>query len=234
MNKALISIFSIVLMIGMALGATGSFGEVASLNACHCLMFNSTTKTNIWTLHNGFNTSIKFAIIKPNMTDVVITTLVMNGTIQPNSYYPINVTVVSNNSPVNQSGYMTAYVVSNTTGNATRGASIRLGTAKLLKIAANTAITGGQSPLQQTPQSGNSNQSTKSTTTLPNPTTPQTTQMAVTQNGNSLIQGAGNISAAASALSLVPYLIIAVILLLVVIGALLYHITGKKRKRYSR
>ncbi|MGD0510888.1 MAG: hypothetical protein ABSA33_03525, partial [Candidatus Micrarchaeaceae archaeon] len=92
MGKILIGILSVILLVGLA-SAANSFGEVASLNACHCLVFNSTNDTNVWTLYSGFNTSLQFYIVKPNLTDVKITTSVINGTIKPDSYYQINVTV---------------------------------------------------------------------------------------------------------------------------------------------
>ena len=216
-------------MMGLASGTNaGAFGEVASLNTCHCLMFNSTNKTNVWTLYSSFNTSLQFYIVKPNLTDTTIMTSVTNGTIQPNSYYTINVMVVSS-SLINQSGYLSAYVGSN--NNNAGGASVRLGANKLIKIKGTGAQISTNN--QTTLQSGGTNQSVVNSTT----TILQSAQ--ITQNKNSSAQSAGGGAVALSVSVILPYLIAAIVLLLVIVCALLYKVTRKSssvnnfRKRKS-
>lgn len=206
---------------GLASAAAGSFGEVASLNACHCLMFNATNKTNVWTLYSGFNTSIQFYIVKPNLSYTTIATSVTNGTIQPNSYYPINVMVVST-SPVNESGYLSAFTGSNTTTKS-GGASIRLGANKLIKVAGNGAITN-QAPVQKI----SSNQSTQST--MASTTVQQSVQNIQSKNGST--QSAGAVSAA-SKVTIPSYLIGAVIVLCIVVCGMGYYIVKGRKPKYK-
>lgn len=221
MNKLLIFIISSILITGVVSAASGSFGEVASLNACHCLIFNSTNRTNVWTLYSSFNTSVNFSLIKPNLTNTVITTSVINGIIQPNSYYPINVMIVSN-SPINQSGYITAYIVSNTVATS-GGAIIRIGASKLIKIAGNTTIK--VQTLQQQRGSNQSIQSTSASTTIPQ-------SVQITQNKSASTQAAVGNSASSTA-SIPSYLIGAVVVLVIVVCGMGYYIVKGKRPKYK-
>lgn len=217
MEKLLIGVLSFILVIGLTSAAAGSFGEVASQNACHCLMFNSTNKTNVWTLYSSFNKSMQFYVVKPNLTDITIITSVTNGTIQPNSYYSINVTVTSK-SPINESGYLSAYLAG---GNTTPGgASIRLGTNKLIKVAANETV----KEQQATQQVGSSNQSIETLNTA------GSTTIQSTENKSGSTQGALGSSTNSSATTS-PYMIWAIVVLIIVVCVMAYYIvSGKKPK----
>jgi hypothetical protein len=212
MEKMLISVLSVMLVIGLASAAGGSFGEVASLNACHCLMFNSTNKANVWTLYSGFNTSEQFYIVKPNLTDTIITTSVTNGIIRPDSYYPINVTVVSN-SPVNQSGYLSAYLMGSSTGSG--GASVRLGANKLIEVKGTGAHV---QTTNQTPLKGSV--STISTTIR------ETIQ--TTQNKSASSQAAPTNPVVVTS-SIPSYLIGAIVVLFIIVCAMGYYIMSSKK-----
>ena len=131
MNKILI-IAMIALAMGLASASSQGFGEVASLNSCHCLKFNSTNPANIWTLVSTYNKSISFYIIKPKINNVTITIWVANGTIPANYNYPIVVTAVSH-SAKNESVEIVAYAIPNNS-NSTTGTSIKIGIEKLLGL----------------------------------------------------------------------------------------------------
>jgi hypothetical protein len=138
MNK--IYLYGIILLgiIGIV-SASGSLQEYASNNPCHCLLFNSTSNTAIWTLENTYNSPITFSITKPNLANVTINLSAMNGTIPANSIYPITVSI-SLSSFTNSSGYLIAYnesgvlVAYPNTTTTSGSATITTGVAKNIKV----------------------------------------------------------------------------------------------------
>ena len=134
--KTMVLCFMAVAILASMAGAAGSFGEYASLNACHCLWFNSTSATQQWVLVNSYSNPLAFNIIKPNISNVSITTSVSNGIIEANSIYIINITVVSH-SKVNETGDIIAVATPSQNASAE---TIQIGTEKLLKIQANISL----------------------------------------------------------------------------------------------
>ena len=112
------------------MASSGSFGEVSGVLYYNALVRSPQTHT--WTLVNNFNTTLPFYVVKPSIQGVTLTTSVMGGTIPPNSYFPINVTVTSNTN-YTESGYITAFTGSNNTSNS-GSSGIKLGTTKLILI----------------------------------------------------------------------------------------------------
>ena len=112
------------------MASSGSFGEVSGVLYYNALVRSPQTHT--WTLVNNFNTTLPFYVVKPSIQGVTLTTSVMGGTIPPNSYFPINVTVTSNTN-YTESGYITAFTGSNNTSNS-GSSGIKLGTTKLIQI----------------------------------------------------------------------------------------------------
>ena len=134
--KTMIISITMMVLLSATAGAAGGFGEYASLNACHCLLFNSTSATHQWVLVNSYSNPLTFNIIKPNISNVLITASVSNGIIDANSIYIINITVVSH-SKVNETGDIIA--VATPIQNAS-AETIQIGTEKLLEIQANGSL----------------------------------------------------------------------------------------------
>ena len=112
------------------MASSGSFGEVSGALYYNALVRGPQTHT--WTLVNNFNTTLPFYVVKPSIQGVTLTTSAMSGTIAPNSYFPINVTITSNTN-YTESGYITAFTGSNGTSNS-GSSGIKLGTTKLIQI----------------------------------------------------------------------------------------------------
>jgi hypothetical protein len=225
MNKILIVAMTMAIIMGLASASSQGLGEAASLNSCHCLMFNSTNTTQTWTLVSTYNKSLAFYVVKPNINNVSISTSVTNGVIPANSYYFISVTVVSH-SAKNESGDIVAYAGTSNAANSTGGTSLKLGTEKLVKIAANATVVA-QIPLQQKSANQSTLGAVASSTTIQN----QVAQS--TQNKSTAIQGALGGSAASAASP--SYLIGAVVILLVAVCILGYYaIKGRNRGEGKR
>ena len=107
--------------------AGGSFGEYASTtNLCHCLLLNSTNPTGTWTLVSTYNAPVSFYITGISG----IRTSVLNGTIAPDSIYPI--TVTATNFSKNVTGNLFAYL--NDTNSI--GTNLQLAVSKAIEIQA--------------------------------------------------------------------------------------------------
>lgn len=139
LDKKFIALLLVVSLLALMITArAGGFGEYAGF-----LVYNqsiNTSKTEYWTLVNQYNYSVAFRVIPPilniSSTNVTpnVTFSALNGTINPNSYYQINVTVfIPYGAPSNTfwSGYATAFA-SSANGNSSE--KIQLGTAKLIEI----------------------------------------------------------------------------------------------------
>lgn len=230
MNKSIIAILSLLLIVGIAYAANnpGSFGEYASLDACHCFIYNSISTTHTWVLVSTYDTPLKFYITKPNITNVAITTSVLNGTIAANSTYPINVTVISH-TPVNESGYILAVAIpSNSTNtNTSSGETIQIGTEKLLEIQGNssaTTTTTSINPNKPVPLNGNNGSTTAVTSGVVSATnttihTTIRTQATAGTSGSS---------------SIVTYLVIAVVVLIIIVCGLSYYMMSRNTNKGNK
>jgi hypothetical protein len=229
--RTTIHVTTFMMLLSIALASAGGFGEYAGI-----LTFNTLSgmNTQTWTLVNTYNHSIQFSITKPAIEGVTITTSPANGgTIPANSAFPVEVTVsgVTTSSINPTTAYITAQVVN---GGSSNSSTITLATSKKMVMYLEqttitiTSVTTSTSTstsivttvVQNPLQSGNANQSTTLPTTI--------------QNNNSSVQGAGqgSVNTAPSALAVTGvalYLLVAVVLLLVVICALLYHIARKNK-----
>jgi hypothetical protein len=212
----ILGIFVMVILTSGTAHAGGSFGEYASVNACHCLMFNSTNNTQTWVLVNTFNRSLDFYIIKPEISNVSIITSITNGIIKANSDYFVNITAISH-SAKNESGDILAYAVTSNATNSTGGESIRIGTAKLLEISLNKSITESTNS-KQPPSGGNTNQSTAVITNAP----------STNQKNSTTVQSTPTTSASSGATA-TPYLIAIIVILLAVICTMFYKVTKNKK-----
>lgn len=133
--KHTISSLVLVILISVTFASSGGFGEVAGYLTYNA--FIPTPQTDTWTLVNSYNTFLPFYISLPNMTNVSITTSVMNGTMKPNSYFSINVTVLSHTTET-EMGNIVAYTGSRNNTNGSNGVQIRLAAIKLMTIIGTT------------------------------------------------------------------------------------------------
>ena len=224
MDKFSICTIAFVLATGMVLAASGSFGEYASIDACHCLAFNSSSTMQPWVLVNTYNESLQFHVLKPNLTNVVLETSVLNGTIPPNSIFIINVTVMSF-STSNQSGFITAYAAIPSSSNGSSEA-LQLGTAKRVEVAANASGTNGIPP-----QLANPAQSQGAQTSAVSSVTQQNEQKG-TSNSNEPVGSSAGGSSNGQELgfaAVLPYLGGVAVIGLIAISAFWYYL----RKNYN-
>jgi hypothetical protein len=229
-NNMIFSLVSLFALASIAIASSGSFGEVSGSLVYNA--FISSAQTRTWTLVNNYNFSLGFYITQPNMSNVSISTSVTNGIIKAGSYFPINVTVISHTTET-RSGYITAYAVSNGMNSTDGGASIRLATLKLIEINGTNVSVIKQNPLQNVNTTSTIQGKEKTNKTQGQAIQGATSTIPNKQNQNSSIQGAGS-PAVSSIAVLVPYLVVAVVLLLVVVGALVYKMTKKNQYGRSR
>lgn len=212
MEKGIVILVSAMLLMGMVSAASGSFGEYASSNPCHCLEFNTTSTAHQWILINTYNKSLNFTVTEPNMSNIYLNVSALKGIMPPQSTYVINITAISFSS-TNQSGYITAYAIPNANAS---GETIRIGTAKLLEVAANSMVEKGQAPEGIPAQiASNSNQPSNSSQ-------PGHIGTVISANNKTL---SGNGTAAAAGNDVVSYLIGVVVILIVAILAIVYYFT---------
>lgn len=222
-NNLLFGLMFLFALTGMALATSGSFGEIAGPLTYNA--FITSSQTRVWTIVNNYNFSLQFYVTKPNLTDASITTSVSGGIINADSYYPINVTIVSHTTDT-QSAYISAYAASNSTGSTGVGSSIRLGVVKLIEINGTDVVANNQVP----PLNSSANNSVQNSGTTSITGGGQNIQGAATTVGTGIVQStnaSAQGSSAASATSVSTYLIVGVIAVLVIICALGYFITKK-------
>jgi hypothetical protein len=187
MKNEIILIMMFVSLTCTVMASSGSFGEVAGVLYYNALIRSPQTHT--WTLVNNFNTTLPFYIVKPSIQGVTLSTSVMNGTIQQNSYFPINVTILSN-TDYTESGYITAYTGSNNTGNS-GSSGIKLGTTKLIQING-TSLPPATTTVEQT--------TAPTTIASESVHTPTTVPQQVSQSGSEQSSGSNPSNSASSLL----------------------------------
>jgi len=127
----ILGMVTLIMLSSLVIATSGSFGEIAGPLVYNGLVNGTQTRT--WTIINNYNYSLTFYVINPNMSNVSISPSVVTGIIKANSYFPINVTIISHTSKT-ESAYIIAYVTTNNTNSTNASASIRLGASKLIEV----------------------------------------------------------------------------------------------------
>ena len=226
-NNLIFSLISLFAITSVAMASSGSFGEMSGPLVYNA--FVSSAQTRTWILINNYNFSLGFYITKPNLSDISISTSVTNGIIKANSNFQINVTVLSNTNETT-SGYITAYAVPNGTNSTGAGASIQLAAIKSIEVKGiNVSVSKQTQPLQNS--SANSSKNTGTTNKVQGQGIQGATSTILqsTHNEKLVRQATGGL-AVMSISTVVPYLIVAIVLLLVVVFALLYRMSRKNRR----
>lgn len=230
-NKLILSLILLVTLTSVAIASSGSFGEVSGALVYNA--FLTTPQTRTWTIVNNFNYSLGFYIVKPNLTNASITTSVTNGIIAAGKFYPINVTIVSHTTDT-QSGYITAYAISNNTNSTGVGSAIRLAVIKHIEITGtNTIIVSNSIPLQGS--SVNQSHGTGIVNNGQGITGAKTSSIVgtVSETNGSLGNKLGATTAMAS-LAATTYWLAGIIVVLIIIAIVVYYYKVMRKKHGKR